>query len=149
MIISKLPTDVECTATSYYFSAHCYRYLEQYDKAKEYYEAVVDNWFDFKYAGEAQSWVGNCLQELVKRGVLSKIQADPEIERAYMAVVENYPDCSVAGYAYLKLAQINDGKGRSAEAVACFEQVLSRPNMPEFIKKDVTKKVQELRAGKK
>jgi len=81
--------------------------LGEYEKAVEYYEKIVSEWPDYKFADIAQCLVGDYLQKLMNSGKLSPMEAEPRIEQAYLAVIENYADSSSAATAYLRMAQIS------------------------------------------
>jgi len=123
-IITQLPFSEPYTAHAYCFSAACYRELGRYEKAVEYFQKVVDSWPDYEYAWSAQCLIGECYEELRNSGGISKAEAEPEIEGAYQAVIDNYPDCSLVGYAYLKLSDIYLQKGDRDEAIVYFELFL-------------------------
>jgi len=115
-----------------FFSAECYRRLGKYEKAIEYFQAVVDNWPDYQYAWNAQSLIGNCYEKLRNSGKLPESEAVPKMEQAYQAVVEKYPNCSLVTSACLKLGNLNFKRGQKVEAVMYYELFLAtaRPNDP-------------------
>ena len=98
--------------------------LGQYAEGIEYYQHIVDNWPEYEFAWHAQYFVGMYYERLLRAGGITKSEADPLIEQAYQAVIEKYPDCSLAGHACLKLARPNFEKGRWAEAAMYFEVFL-------------------------
>lgn len=49
--------------------------------------------------------IGECYEKLRDSGRLSEAEANPKIELAYQAVIENYGDCCLFGHACLKLGQ--------------------------------------------
>jgi tetratricopeptide (TPR) repeat protein len=124
-IITQMP-DSNSTATThaYYFSADCYRKLGKYEKAVEYFQKVVDKWPNYQYAWSAQYLIGECYEKLRNSGGISKAEAEPKIEQAYQAVIERYPECSLVGYACLKLSDMYLQKGSRDEAAACLELFL-------------------------
>jgi len=93
---------------------------------------VVSEWPDYEYAGIAQCLVGDYLQKLMNAGGLSSTEAWPKIEQAYMAVLENYPDCSLAPDACLKMAAFSLKRQQRLEAITFFELFLelAKPNDP-------------------
>lgn len=109
------------TMEAHLITGECYRRLGQYLKAIKYFQKVVDDWPDYKYACNAQCIIGECYEKLRDSVGLPKSEAEPKIEQAYQAVIEKYPDCSLAGHACLKLAWPNFKKGRWAEAATYFE----------------------------
>ncbi|MFH1370217.1 MAG: LamG-like jellyroll fold domain-containing protein [Planctomycetota bacterium] len=123
-IITELPFNEPYTAHAYCFSAACYRELGKYEKAVEYFQTIVDNWPNYQHAWSAQCLIGECYEKLRDSGSISKAEAEPEIERAYQAVIENYPDCSMVGHACLKLSDIYLQKGSRDEAAMYLELFL-------------------------
>jgi len=126
-IITQLPeSKLTILQDAYYFAAACYRRLGEYEKAIQYWQKIVDDWPDYQYAWSAQCLIGECYEKLRNSGTISQSEANPEIEQAYKAVIEKYPDCSLVGHACLKLAQPNFAKGRWAEAATYFELFLEK-----------------------
>ncbi len=105
-IITELPVSSPYTQHAWYFTGVCYRrHLADYAKTLEYYQKVVDEWPNYEYAWSAQCLIGECYEKLRDSGSLPESEANPEIDQAYMAVIEKYPDCSLFGHACLKLAR--------------------------------------------
>jgi len=106
-IIQELPSS-DLTPQAYYTAAVIYsQELKEYNKGIEYYQKVVDNWPDYKYAWHAQYFIGMYYEKLRDSGGISASKANPKIEAAYRAVIENYPDSSSAKHAARKLDQMN------------------------------------------
>lgn len=124
-IAKELPQEYSAAPQAYYFAAACYRRLGQYEKAIEYFQNVLNNWPEYEYAWRAQSLTGDCYEKLKKSGRLAASQADPKIEQAYKAVIENHPDRSVAGNAYLKLARMASEKGQLDKVAGYYEDFLN------------------------
>jgi len=110
-IITELPIEPTYTVHAYYFSAVCYRRLDEQEKAIEHFQRVVNQWPDYQYAWSAQSLIGECYEKLRESRALSESEANPKIEEAYQKVVENYPDCSLFGHALLGLGQTYEKMG--------------------------------------
>jgi TolA-binding protein len=127
-IIQELPVSLPDTAHAYYFSAVCYRKTAHYDKAIAYYQYVVDEWPAYEYAWSAQCLIGDCYERLRDSGSLSPSEANLKMEHAYMAVLENYPDCSLAPHACLKMAQLSLDRQHKLEAITFFEMFLEVAN---------------------
>jgi tetratricopeptide (TPR) repeat protein len=126
-ITTELPhSSSDSMAHAYYFSAVCYRQLGNYEKAAGCFQKVVDDWPNFQYAWSAQSLIGECYENLRDTGKLSAAEAEPEIERAYQAVIEKYPGCSLVGHACLKIAQSSVNKGKWIDAATYFELFLQK-----------------------
>lgn len=84
--------------------------LHEYEKGIEYFQKVVDNWPDYKYADDTQYSIGRYYERLRNSGGISAAEANPKIEAAYQAVVEKYPDSDSAKYAAQKLEQMRHKK---------------------------------------
>jgi tetratricopeptide (TPR) repeat protein len=80
------------TTEAYYFSAACYRHLDQYETAIDYYQKVVNDWPDYQYAWNAQFMIARCLDRLARSGAISKADAAPIIRQACENLLNNYPD---------------------------------------------------------
>ena len=125
--MTELPVSSPYTQHAWYFTGVCYRrHLGDYAKTLEYYQKVVDEWPNYQYAWSAQCLIGECYEKLRDSGVLSESEANPKIEQAYMAVIERYPTCSLAGHACLKLAWPNFQRGRWVEAAMYLELFLQK-----------------------
>ena len=111
---------------AYYFSAVCYHKLGEHTKAAEYFQKVVDDYPAYQYAWSAQCLIGECYEKLRDSGVLSESEANPKIEESYIAVIEKYPDSSVAAHAHLQLANMKSQANQWAEAAAYFESFLEK-----------------------
>jgi tetratricopeptide (TPR) repeat protein len=84
--------------------------LHEYEKGIEYFQKVLDNWPDYKYACDAQYSIGRYYERLRNSGGISAAEANPKIEAAYQAVVEKYPDSDSAKYAAQKIEQMRRKK---------------------------------------
>jgi len=130
-IITELPeSEATIRAQAYLFSAECCRRLSEYDKAVEYFQAVVDNWPDYEYACNAQCLVGECYEKLSKSGSLAESEAIPRIEQAYNGVIERYPDCSLVKYACGRLGRLNFARAQWVDAAMYFELLLQKYQYP-------------------
>jgi len=129
-ITMELPPEALFTQHAWYFTGVCYRrHLGDNEKALEYYQKVTDKWPEYQYAWSAQYMVAECYKDLIKSGQLQESEAEAKIEQAYKAVIEKYPDCSLVGYACLKVGWRNFDKGRWATAAEYFELLLEKhPN---------------------
>jgi tetratricopeptide (TPR) repeat protein len=93
-------------AQAYYHSAVVYHQeLGEHQKALAYYQRLVDSWPKYEYAWHAQFFVGACCETLKNAGTIAPAEADEKIEKAYRAVLTDYPNCRKAGTAALKLGQ--------------------------------------------
>lgn len=106
-VMSKFPDFFYDDPDLYYFIADCYRHLDEYEKAIEYCQKTINSWPDYHYAWYTQFLIGNCYEWLRYSGRLPKSKANQLIEQAYTAVIEKYPNCSLAKEARLRLRQLN------------------------------------------
>lgn len=105
-IIDQSP-DPGITEYAYYFSAMGYSRLGDRQKAVAYYQKVVDDWPDFKFAWNALFMIGRIHESLEKSGSLSKSEAEAKIAAAYTQLLEEYPDCKAATIAIRWLSHHN------------------------------------------
>lgn len=98
-IITQLPETLYTTAEACYFSAVCYGRLGQYEKAIEYYQKVVDNWPEYKYAWLAQSKVAKTYKWFLRFGVMSESEAEAAITVTFEHLVNKFPDCPASSAA--------------------------------------------------
>ena len=112
------------TIEAHLITGECYRRLGEHEKAVEYFQQVVDDWPDYQYACNAQCIIGECYEKLRDSGALPESEANPLIEQAYQAVIEKYPDCSLAGHAHLKLSQLSSEMGQLVDAAEYYELFL-------------------------
>jgi tetratricopeptide (TPR) repeat protein len=145
-IIKELPDpNSTIAAHAYYFSAVCYRKLGNYEKAVERFQKVVNSWPDYQYAWSAQSLIGECYEKLRDSGKIPKSEAEPEIEKAYQAVIERYPDCSLVGHACLKLGDMYLQKGERDKAAACLELFLNKAHPDDPCIESIKKRLEQFR----
>jgi tetratricopeptide (TPR) repeat protein len=93
--MEKLPHSPH-TAEAYHVLAICHERLDEYPKAIEYYQKVVDNWPDFEYAWSAQFLIGHNYKRLSAAGVVPASEAYGQIRAAFEQVIQKYPDCPAA-----------------------------------------------------
>jgi len=143
-IIQELPVNEPHTAHAHYFSAVCYRRLGNYEKAVERFQKVVTDWPNYQYAWSAQCLIGECYEKLGDSGKIPKSEAEPEIEKAYYAVIEKYPDCCLVSHAGLKLGELYSQRGQQTEAAVCFELFLETANPGDPRIESIKKRLEEL-----
>jgi tetratricopeptide (TPR) repeat protein len=98
-VVTQLPETPYTTAECCYFGAFCHSRLGEYAEAIERYQTVVDNWPDYERAWSALFRVGRCYREMGQAGLMPKSQADSLTGAVYQQLLEEYPDCKMAGYA--------------------------------------------------
>jgi len=84
------------TCDAYYFSADCYRHLDEYQKAIEYYEKVVRDWPDWRHADTAQFRIARCYRKLQEQGRMATTDAIVLMRDACQKAIANYPDSAPA-----------------------------------------------------
>jgi tetratricopeptide (TPR) repeat protein len=133
-MITKLPVAESIFTThSYYLSAVCYHKLGNHDKAIEYFQKVLNDWPDYEYDWSAQYLIGECYEDLQRSGILPASEAEPLIEQAYKAIIEQYPDCCLVGSACLRLGRPSFRRGQLSDAAYYFELFLQKsPNDPRW-----------------
>jgi tetratricopeptide (TPR) repeat protein len=95
---------------AYYFSAICYRYMGQYEKAIEYYQETVSRWPTYRSSPYAQYYVGKCFEKLVRQKTISASDAAETIRHACQEVITNYPESSAVRAAKVMLKRWNSVK---------------------------------------
>ena len=144
-IIQELPVNEPHTAHAHYFSAVCYRRLGNQEKAVERFQKIVTDWPNYQYAWSAQCLIGECYEKLRDSGKIPKSEAEPEIEKAYQAVIERYPDCSLVGHACLKLGDMYLQKGERDKAAACLELFLNKAHPDDPCIESIKKRLEQFR----
>jgi len=105
-IIKELPSTTT-TAQAYHFAAECYRRMDQYDKAKEYYQQVVNNWPDSDYGWKSQLQIAQLYKKYQRLGTMTKSDAWAAKAAAFEHLIEIKPDCPAAGRAQKWLNSYN------------------------------------------
>lgn len=111
---------------AYYFAGYCYGQLGEYEKAIQYWQKIVDDWPNYKYAWNAQSRIASSYYMLGNSGVMTQSEAHSQIEQTYKSVVENCPDCPSVKDASIWLGYLNYSKGQWADAAMYFELFLEK-----------------------
>ncbi len=75
---------------------------------------------------ERPALLAACYQALIGSGRITKEEGEPKIEQAYQAVIQEYPDCSLAGSTCLKLGLLNLSKGEYDRAAHFLGQFVDR-----------------------
>ncbi|MDD5010747.1 MAG: tetratricopeptide repeat protein [Phycisphaerae bacterium] len=78
--------------------------LGGYVQSAGYYQKLVGQYPDSRYAGHAQFMIGQAYEKMLETGQISELQAKPLISSAYRKVVGRYPNCEAAVTARAKLA---------------------------------------------
>jgi TolA-binding protein len=115
-VIDKMPAKAGDTDNAYYLAGCCRRGQERWEDAIAYFQIVLDNWPNCEYASAAQIGIAWCYQALSDSGKISKEQAKPLIEQAYVSLLQKYPGGYGTDHAAFALAEISAQKGDKAVA---------------------------------
>src|SRR4030042_138727 len=123
MLINELP-DSPLVPEACRGMGYCYFRLGKPQDAIPWFQKVVDEYPQAEFAWSAQSWVGDCYEQLKISGAMPEPNATAQMEAAYQAVIENYPGCPSEGPACLKLAKLYFSQNDPAEAAYYLELFL-------------------------
>ena len=115
-IIEHFPDSIQLAPAYYTTGVVLAQNLHEYERGIEYFEKVVEQWPEYRYAWHAQFFIGKYYEKLKLAGVIPKQDADIETEKAYKSVLENYPNSEAAKWAALGLGQINVNKESWSDA---------------------------------
>jgi TolA-binding protein len=79
-----------------HISGICYERVDEYPKAINYYQKVVDEWPDYEHAWEAQFRIAKMSKWLILNGAKSDSEVHAVVKSAFKQLVESYPDCPAA-----------------------------------------------------
>jgi outer membrane protein assembly factor BamD (BamD/ComL family) len=122
-IIREMP-DSQYLPHAHYMGGGCLVKLMQFAQGVGYFQKVVDNWPDFKFAGSAQLLVGCYTRVMRDRGDIPAEQADPLIQIAFENVIDRYKVSStphIYELALKRLGQLHMKHDHWQEAVMYFE----------------------------
>ena len=94
-IITELPASTT-TVDAYYLSAGCYFFMDEYEKAIDYFKRTLDNWPDYGRAWKALFLTIQCYEKLEKAGRIPTEEAAAQIRQACERLLADYPDCIAA-----------------------------------------------------
>jgi len=109
----------------YHFVGCCHWRLGHYEKALEYFAVVVDYWPEYEYAANASHLARYCYEELVKKGVLSEVEALIQWTEHYDKMVHRFPDSRNHDDALRRLTYNLLSQGKWSEATKCIERYLA------------------------
>jgi TolA-binding protein len=116
-------------------AGYCYFWLDKPQVSIPYFQKVVDDYPQAEFAWSAQCWLGDCYEKLRDTG--ADPNAEANMEQAFKAVIENYPDCPSDGHACLKLAGIYFSRNNPAKAAYYLELFLEKnyddPRVPKVL----------------
>jgi len=119
------------------FIAYCDYQLGEYAKAKESCQKVVSDWPDYAYTHYAQLLIASFYEKSVKLGTVPIFEADLQIERALIAVLEKDTeiDSKSIARATFGLGRLYFDMGRWADAANYFERFLEvRPEPQQMLR---------------
>ena len=121
-----VPFDREFTPEAWWLTGVCQARMAQAPQALSSLQTVIKNWPEFKFAWNAQVWIGVCYEQLKRANRRKpKMDYDALIEEAYATVLEKYPDCTMVFLANLKLAELKYEQGRWEESAMHAERYLA------------------------
>jgi tetratricopeptide (TPR) repeat protein len=95
---------------NYHLAAECYNYCDEYSKAIEYYQKVLDKWPKFTHAWIDQHKIISIYERMEFDGIISKTEAESAIYEGYTNLIKQYPDCSLVPMAQKWLNNYNGKK---------------------------------------
>jgi TolA-binding protein len=137
-IINELPPSGYQTANAHFWTGDCFRKMGDCNKAIEHFQNAVDKWPNYQFGWSAYCLIGECYEKLLDSNAITREAAEPNIEQAYKAVIEKYPDCSLAGHCRIKLGWHNFRKQNWKEAADYFESYLNSVDKPENDPREVS-----------
>jgi len=131
-IIDEMPESIPYTPDAWYLSGVCFYYNEpnydNYQKAIDCFENLVDKWPDNQHAASALGLTGVCYDKLQMKGLVKGEEAAPLSESAYKTLIDQYfdSDCPFVEYACTNLAWKSFKKGQFADTAFYFELLLQK-----------------------
>lgn len=105
MVIDELP-EPNTMPKACCWAGDCYHTLGVYEKSGEYFQKskdcfqkVTEDYSDYEYAWHALFMVGRNYVKLQELGAVSESEAGPKIKAIYEQLIEVYPTCPAARYA--------------------------------------------------
>ncbi len=123
-LINILP-DNSSRSSAYYISAVAYGRMDQYDKALENMEELVQRYPGSDLAWSAQSWITRYLVSMKQNKQIAAEDADPLIEQACLKLLSDYPDSPMRLSAVRDLGMLHYLAKRWDPAVGWFEQYIA------------------------
>ncbi len=105
-VINELPVS-GMTPEACFNAGDYYSRSGKYEKSIGCYRKVVDDYPNFQYGWNALYMVGFTYEKFEGTGRISKSEAEPKIKAAYEQLLEKYPTCPRAEYAWNWLNQHN------------------------------------------
>lgn len=124
-IIQELSVSNE-TKNAYFSSAITFEYLENFEKAAEYYQKIINDWPDYVNAPSSRLRLGICYERLKDSGRMTEAQAEDKISKVYKEFLEKYPNDRFVDHAALKLGQISFGNSQWEDSVKYYKLYLEK-----------------------
>jgi len=125
IVQGQTPLDRGATPEAWFLTGVCYGRMGESERARPYLETVLRDWPDYQYAWDAQVFIAMGYEGIKYRDRRRpRTDLDDAIERAYQAVLEDFPDCTLVWYAHLRLAHLKHAQSRWAEAAMHAEMFL-------------------------
>jgi len=109
-----------------YQLADVYWDVKRYDDGNRLYQYLLDNCHQSRYTPMAQLLIGKWYERLRYSGSLPESEANRQIEQAYKAVIEKYPDTTAVRDASKKLGWLNFKRGQWVKAIQYWELSLKK-----------------------
>jgi len=136
-------------AALYFYAAGCRQQQEKWEKAIEYLQKIVQEYPSYERACNAQAAIGWCYEALVGKENWPKEAVNPLIEEAYKAVLAQYPNCDMAGYAAYRLAEMSVEKGDKTSALMYYKKFLELAKQDDIWVRNVKAKLAALEEDSK
>jgi outer membrane protein assembly factor BamD (BamD/ComL family) len=90
------PTEADFKVQSYALLGQSYFRLGNFVESASYYQKLVDEYPDSRFAWNAQFMVGRAYEKMEQAGAMSEQEAVGRIRTAYQNLLEEYPNCKSA-----------------------------------------------------
>jgi len=89
-------SDADYKIQSFTMLAQSYFSLGDFAESADYFQKIVDEYPDSRYAWNAHFMVGRAYEKMLKAGAISEQEAVGRIKTAYQKLLEKYPNCQAA-----------------------------------------------------
>jgi TolA-binding protein len=125
LLINELP-DSPLVPEACRGAGYCYFRLGKPQDSIPYFQKVINDYPQHEYTWSAQCWIGDCYEQLKISGDMAEPNATAQMEAAYQAVIEKYPNCPSVGHACLKLAELYFSENAPADAAYYLEMFVEK-----------------------
>lgn len=95
IVINRLPTSA-VMPQAYNYAGNCYRKLDEYAKATQYYEKVVNDYPKYRNNSSILYTLAITYETMKTNGLISSADADVKIRAVYQKIIDVYPDSKTA-----------------------------------------------------